>query len=171
MAPVHHPRKQFAQNAGLILLSPILMLLGLLALLLYAAYRLVLNALIRMLWLPRGKDVLLVFSESPIWFDYMTREILPLVKNRAKVLNWSERNRWPRWSLPVWVFHTYSRGRDFNPMLILFRPFRQAVFFRFFPAFQEYKHGNTDSLERMRQALIVQLGPSGSSKTHGAGVL
>ena len=106
---------------------------------------------------PRGKDVLLVYSDSPTWSEYMTREILPLVSSRAKILNWSERKRWPTWSLPVRVFHTYSGSRDFNPMLILFRPFGKAVFFRFFPAFHEYKHGKPDRLEQMRQALIAQL--------------
>jgi hypothetical protein len=147
-----------------IVLLPVLLLL-------YGLYLLALNALIRTLWLPRGKDVLLVYSDSPIWQDYMTREILPLVKHRAKVLNWSERKRWPRWSLPVRVFHIYSGSRDFNPIVIVFPPFEKAVLFRFFPAFQEFKHGKPDPLERMREDLIAHLQRSGSSKGQGAGML
>lgn len=171
MTPIREQRSQFAMTALLVVLFPLIVLLAILALLLFAGYRLLLNALVRLLWLPRGKDVLLVYSDSPIWAEYMTKEILPVVTNRAKVLNWSERKRWPSWSLPVRVFHTYSGSRDFNPMLIVFRPFGKAVFFRFYPAFQEFKHGNPASLEQMHQALIAQLKPSGSSNTEDAGVL
>ena len=52
-------------------------------------------------WLTRGKDILFVYSDSPIWRDYMLTEMLPLVKGRAMVLNWSERNTWNKWSLRV----------------------------------------------------------------------
>jgi len=51
------------------------------------------------LWLPKGKDVLVVLSNSPIWHDYMSSEIMPLVRERAVVLNWSERKKWPSGSL------------------------------------------------------------------------
>jgi hypothetical protein len=57
------------------------------------------------LWLPRGKDIIVVYSDSSIWHEYMTNEVLPLLQERAIVLNWSERNRWPR--LPLRV-HTAS---------------------------------------------------------------
>jgi hypothetical protein len=53
------------------------------------------------LWLPRGKDVLLVYWDSPIWHEYVTTQILPLVQDRAVVLNWSERKKWSHRSLGV----------------------------------------------------------------------
>jgi hypothetical protein len=46
-------------------------------------------------------------------------------------------------------------------MLIIFRPFRKAQFFRFFPAFQEFKHGNPAPLDQMRQELTTELRPPG----------
>lgn len=49
-------------------------------------------------WGLRGKDVLFVYSDSPIWHDYMLSEMLPLVRGRAVVLNWSERSGWKYWS-------------------------------------------------------------------------
>ena len=68
----------------LIILSPVLLpliffclLLLLIAVLL--AYLLVYFA-IWIFWLTRGKDVLFVYSDSPIWRDYMLAEMLPLVK-------------------------------------------------------------------------------------------
>jgi hypothetical protein len=57
----------------------------------YRMYRITLYLLIWLLWLRNGKDVLVVYSDSPIWHEYMTTQILPLVQQRAVVLNWSER--------------------------------------------------------------------------------
>jgi hypothetical protein len=171
MTPVIKRLKQFALAVLLVVLFPLLAIAGMLALLLFAAYELLLFALIRIFWLARGTDVLLVYSDSPIWLEYMNSRILPLVKDRAKVLNWSKRKQWPRWSLPVRVFRAYSGSRDFNPMLILFRPFRKAVFFRFLSAFEEFKHGKPERLEQMRDDLIVELQRSGSSKGQGAAML
>jgi hypothetical protein len=118
------------------LLPLIILLLGI-GIMAFLAYRLILNVLVRVWWLLRGKDILLVYSDSPIWHNYMTTQILPLVQSRAQILNWSERKRWPRWSLAVRVFRSYSESRDFNPMVILFPPLGKACFFRFFPSFQE----------------------------------
>jgi hypothetical protein len=32
-------------------------------------------------WLTRGKDILFVYSDSPIWRDYMLSELLPLIES------------------------------------------------------------------------------------------
>lgn len=149
--------KRFVQAALIILLLPLIIPLSAIGIALFVANRLVLNALVRVWWLPRGRDVLLVYSDSPIWQEYMTKQIIPLVASRAEILNWSERNRWSDWSLAVRVFRTYSGGKDFNPMVILFPPMGKARFFRFLPAFQDWKQGNPVSLEHMRQDLISRL--------------
>src|SRR5215470_3709096 len=109
-----------------------------------------------LLWtwrLPNGKDVLYVSSDSPIWKEYMENEILPLVAKRAVVLSWSDRSRWPKWSFTVRVFRTFGHGRNFNPMVVLFRPLCRAKTFRFLPAFQEWKHGNRTKVEELRRSL------------------
>jgi hypothetical protein len=110
-----------------------------------------------MWWLPRGKDVLYISSDSPIWKEYMETEILPLVAERAIVLSWSARSKWPNWSFAVRVFRTFGGRRNFNPMIVLFRPFRRARIFRFLPAFQERKHGNSASIEQLRRDLMQAL--------------
>jgi hypothetical protein len=73
---------------GLVVILPIVLPLALIALTLGLAHRAALYVLIWVLWLPRGRDVLLVYSDSPIWRDYMTTQVLPLVQPRAFVLNW-----------------------------------------------------------------------------------
>jgi len=51
----------------------------------------------------------------------------------------------------------FSGGRDFNPMVMLFRPFRGAKSFLFFSAFKEWKHGETKKVEQLRSELMQAL--------------
>lgn len=120
-------------------------------------YRAVLYLAIWLTWLPMGKDVLLVYSDSPIWRDYMTNEIMPLVQDRAIVLNWSERKTWSSWSLAVRAHRIFGGEREFNPLVILFRPFRFAKTLRFWPAFKESKHGHPEAVFALREELVRNL--------------
>ena len=121
------------------------------------AHRFALYLLVWLLWLPRGKDVLVVYSDSPIWREYMTTQVLPLVQERAIVLNWSERKRWSRWWLGVPVFHNFGGESDFNPLVILFRPLRPARTFRFWLPFKDWKRDYREPVERLRQELVSAL--------------
>jgi hypothetical protein len=89
--------------------------------------------------------------------ERMATQVLPLVQERAVVLNWSERKKWPWWSLGVAVFHHFGGGGDFNPLVVLFQPFRLARVFRFWSAFKDWKHGYKEPVERLRQELIAIL--------------
>jgi hypothetical protein len=151
-------RKRTLIEAALILiLLPVIVPFGLFGLLLHFLNKLMVYLLVWLWWLPAGKDVLLVCSDSPVWREYVDTEIFPLVAGRAVVLNWSARHNWPKWSFAVRVFHTFGRGHDFNPMVVLFRPLRKAQIFRFLPAFKDFKHGQTESLEKLRRELMLAL--------------
>lgn len=143
---------------------PLFMIISLLAILLapvvivlYWLHRMALYGLIWLLWLPRGKDVLLVYSDSTIWYDYMTTQVVPFVQNRAVILNWSERRKWSKWSFPVHVFRSFGGTNEFNPMVAVFRPFRRVRMFRFWAAFKEWKHGDTEPVTRLREDLLQSL--------------
>jgi hypothetical protein len=154
--PAHKLLRNSLMVPFLLVLSPVI-LLWLAA---YFAFRLGLHVLIMLTWLPKGKDTLLVYSQSPIWHDYMTTQILPLVRDRAVVLDWSERKKWRKYSLPVIAFRVQGGYRNFNPLVIHFRPFRPAQQFRFWAAFKDWKHGDKNAVERLRQQLTSVLGDS-----------
>jgi hypothetical protein len=143
--------------AVLVLLLPVILPLALITLALYLPYRAALYMLVWVLWLPQGKDVLFVYSDSPIWHEYMTTQILPLVRQRAVVLNWSDRAKWTRWSFRVRVFHHFGGDRDFNPLVVLLRPFRRARTFRFWLPFKDWKRGYKEPVARLRQELLSVL--------------
>jgi hypothetical protein len=143
--------------AVFVILSPVVIPILLVTFLGYLASRFGVHFLILLTWLPKGKDTLLVYSQSPIWHDYMTTQILPLVKDRAMVLDWSERKKWRKYSLPVLAFRLLGGYRNFNPLVIHFRPFRRAKLFRFWSAFKDWKHGKTEAVEQLRRNLVSVL--------------
>ncbi len=145
---------KIARITLVIVLVPLIIPLAIVGLILFFLNRLALYILIWLLWLPRGKDVLFVYSDSPIWHAYMAERVLPLVGSRAVVLNWSERKNWSRWSFTVHVFHTFGGSRNFNPLVVVFPLLRRARYFRFLPAFKDWKQGDTASVEQLRQELV-----------------
>jgi hypothetical protein len=153
--PFKRRLRKATRLAGLLALG---LPIALIAFALHFLYRVALYLLVWALWLPSGKDILFVYSDSPIWHDYLVTQVLPLVENRAFVLNWSERNKWPRWSLQVAVFHYFGGARDFNPLVLLFQPFRSVKVFRFWSIlFMVCERGYKEPVERLCQELTAML--------------
>jgi len=150
-------QRRLGELVGIALLLPVILPLIVIVLTLHWLNRLLLYVLIWCIWLPRGRDALVVYSDSPIWRDYMLKKVVPLLKERAVLLNWSERRQWPKWSFTIHVFRSFGGRTAFNPMVVVFRPFRKAKFFRFWSAFKEWKHGQTVEVERLRHELDLYI--------------
>jgi hypothetical protein len=148
---------RIAAAALIVVLLPIIIPFAAVVLVLYWLHRMALYGLIWLLWLPRGKDVLLVYSDSPIWHDYMTTQVIPLVQDRAVILNWSERHKWSTWSFSVHVFRSFGGNNEFCPMVGVFQPFRRARLFRFWSPFKELKRGDKEPVTRLRLELLQSL--------------
>ena len=133
--------------ALVIVLSPLIVVLLLFIVIAQVTFSAILHLMVWVWWLPRGQDVLFVFSDSPIWLDYIEAEILPRIRRRAIVLNWSERKKWS-WGLARAVFGHFGGTQEFNPLAVVFRPLKRAQVFRFWQPFRNWKHGRG---ERLRQ--------------------
>lgn len=132
----------------LIGLSPILIVV----ILLYFLWGAILYITI---WLTQGQQfTVFVYSESPTWKEYIEREILPHIQGRATILNWSERRNWKN-SLAILAFRYFGGSRNFNPIALVFQPFRFVKTYRFFEAF---KHGNVKRVEEIKRELFKILG-------------
>lgn len=132
----------------LIGLSPILIV----ALSLYFSWGAILYLTIWLTW--RKQFAVFVYSDSPTWKDYIEREILPSIQDSVVILNWSERRNWKN-SLAVLAFRYFGGQRSFNPMGMIFRPFRFMKTYRFFEAF---KHGKLKRVEEIKRELFEELG-------------
>jgi hypothetical protein len=142
----------------LIALSPlILVLLALLVLGLpfYCAYRLLLRLVFEALVTSRGRRILLVYSRSPVWQEYVETHWMPRLQDHAMVLNWSDRATWKsRSSFAVWVFRHWAPSENFNPMAIVFPRFRRARRVGFYHAFRDWKHGQEQALKDAERQLF-----------------
>jgi hypothetical protein len=114
-------------------------------------------------WCSRGRYVLFVYSDSPIWHDYTEQYVLPRLGKRAVVLNWSHRRRWRR-TLSVLAFRYFGGTRAFNPLAVVFRPFKLARTFRFYEPFREFKQGKTRAVTKMEGELFALLDEIGDAQ-------
>src|SRR5687767_13516288 len=101
------------QLALIISFAPVIIILITVALLFFVVSTVCLHIAIWMWWCLRGRDILFVYSDSPIWREYIDQHILPYIGERAVVLNWSQRKRW-RISLARLAFHHFGGYRRFN---------------------------------------------------------
>ena len=142
-----------------ILLITVSLLLGLpilmIAAVFYIIWGIILYVSVWLMW--KRQYVLFVYSDSPIWKDYIEREIIPLIKDRSIILNWSDRKQW-KTSLSTLVFRYFGGTRDFNPIAIVFRPFQLAKIYRFYQAFKKFKHGNPEEVAEIKNRLFINLG-------------
>lgn len=134
----------------LLIISPILIV----AIFLYFFWGAILYMAIWLNW--RKQTVLFVYSDSPTWKDYIEREILPYIQDQAVILNWSERRNWKN-SLAVLTFRYFGGYRNFNPIGLVFRPFRHVKTYRFFEAFKKFKHGEPREVEALKNSLLEHL--------------
>jgi hypothetical protein len=110
-------------------------------------------------WGPAGKDLLLVYSDSPHWKHYIETTWLPPLHERAIVLNWSQRSTWPAaWPLEAAIVRRWAGRREFNPLALVIPPRGPVTMVRFWRAFREYKHGKDRALRQAEQRLADALG-------------
>lgn len=136
--------------ALVIVLSPAILLIAVIVLALFTVTSICLHIVVWTFWCVRGRDILFVYSDSPIWHDYIEQRLLPPIRDRAVVLNWSQRKRW-RFSLARAAFHHFGGYREFNPLAVVFRPFRRTRKFRFWQPFRDFKHGKAATLHQMEE--------------------
>jgi len=149
--------RKWLETLAFLAMLPAFLLLVVLALVGYVLHGLFLNAAVWMSWCPRGRYVLLVYSDSPIWQEYIQSRLIPRLPANTVLLNWSERRMWRWHSLAVRLAHFFGGTREFNPMVVVFRPFRWGRVFRFWQAFKDRKRGDGRTLAKVERDLFAYL--------------
>jgi hypothetical protein len=145
------------QGVLIVPLVPVLLIVAAIAVLAFVVATVCLHITVWSWWCLRGRDVLFVYSDSPLWHDYIEAAILPHLGKRAVVLNWSQRKRW-RISLAGLAFHHFGGYRQFNPLAVVFRPFHRSRVFRFWQPFKDFKHGQPEALQQMEREFFGVIG-------------
>ena len=125
----------------IVLLLPIILPLAIVGLVLHFLNKVVVYLLVWVWWLPRGKDVLYVSSDSPIWKEYMETEIFPLIAERAVVLSWSARSKWRSGLSPFEFSARLAVDGISIPWSYCFALFALQGFFAFYPLFKNASTG------------------------------
>lgn len=157
--------KDKTDTVTLILIAPLLLVAGFVALLFFAvsypfvfSYRQWLKV---RFWRRHGKHgrfVLFIYSDSPNWKDYIEAHIIPRVKSHAVILNWSKRREWGLTnSLEARVFSHWAGEEEFNPMALVFSPSGEVRDVRFWRAFRDFKHGKEQSLKEAENLLFTEV--------------
>ena len=123
----------------------------------YFLYRLFLLLVIWLRWCMRGRRVLFVYSNSPVWQDYVEQRRLPRLPERSIVMNWPDRVKWDRFTLPAQAFSCWGGEKKFNPLGVVFRPFRMPLVFRFWEPFVQYKHGKPEALIKLEREMFESM--------------
>jgi hypothetical protein len=106
----------------------------------------------------KGKFILFVYSDSPLWKEYIEANILPRIGKQAVTLNWSERRKWAQENpLEQKVFQSWAGYKEYNPVAIILRPKGRVKVIRFLQAFRDYKHGKGDRLKKAEQELLEEV--------------
>lgn len=108
----------------------------------------------------QGKDLVLVYSDSPHWKTYIETNWLPKYAARAVVLNWSARSRWTREQYPESeIFRYFSGMLEYNPIAIVVPDTGKVQVVRFWRAFRDFKHGKDAALRKAEAQLDRYLSP------------
>jgi hypothetical protein len=125
-------------------------------------------AAFRRSWQASGKDMLLIYSNSPHWKDYVEQQWLPRWGSRAVVVNWSERLNWKRdHPIEAALFGEFAGSREFNPLAIVVpEQGRKVRLVRFWLAFRDFKHGKPEKLRAAEAELddVLKQNSTGAAK-------
>jgi hypothetical protein len=139
-------------------LIPVVLAMALVVFILWSGVATAVLVTIWLTWLPRGKRVLLVHSESTVWKEDIEVSVIPVLGSRVVLLNWSDRNRWSNFSLAPWVFRLFNRSVNYCPMAFIFRPFLPLKTVRMYYAYKEAKAGMPSHLEMLKKELFELAG-------------
>lgn len=107
-----------------------------------------------------GRDLLLVYSRSPIWQSYVEATWLPRWGDRAVVLNWSDRRQWDPAAPEVALFRAVAGPYEFNPLAVVVPRAGDLRVVRFWRAFRDFKHGKGAALRAAESAVEQALAAS-----------
>ena len=81
------PKVKWWQIALIVPFVPVIVAIAGTAFILFLVSTICLHITIWAWWCLRGRDILFVYSDSPIWRDYIEKQILPHIGERTIVLN------------------------------------------------------------------------------------
>ena len=103
----------------------------------------------------RESSVILVYSDSPKWKTQIESQIIPGLPKTTLILNLSNPGHGLSANFDYRQYIYWAGSREYCPMVILQRPFRKPLLFRFYKAFRKSGGGDSKELHLLKQNLAV----------------
>jgi hypothetical protein len=145
-------------GSALLFVLPAAVLVLLVAEAVRRAYRATLLTRFRIKYAGLGKDLLIVYTDSPHWQPYIESRWIPRWGNRAVVLNRSR--PWARSQIEAKLWRTLGGIVNHTPLAVVIPRQGKAELVRFFVAFRDHKHGKPARLEAAERDLEQALSKS-----------
>ncbi len=94
----------------------------------------------------RHSRVILVYSDSPKWKSQIETQIIPSLPQNALILNISKPGLGLHANFDYRQYKYWAGSKEYCPMVILRRPFRKPLLFRFYKAFRNSSSGDSAEL-------------------------
>lgn len=114
----------------------------------YVAKRTWLIARLRAAW-PSNKFVLLAYTQSELWAPFIKQSLLPQLGDTVVPVDRSEESWKRKNAIEAKAVSFWGGRRAYNPIAIVIRDRWRVRVFRFYEAFQEFKHGRPRELEQL----------------------
>ena len=103
-----------------------------------------------------GKDVLVVYTDSPHWKEYIETQWLPRWGDRA--IPFDRSRPWRADQVEARLWRAVAGSVEHTPVVIVVPPHGPVQIVRFWLAFRDYKHGKDRRLREAEARLAAILG-------------
>lgn len=148
--------RSFSRLVGAIIGVPILVAIGILLAPVIAVFWVAhammsvwLASRLRAAW-PSNKCVLLGYTQSPVWGPFIEQSLVPRLGDTVVSIDRSKETWKREHPVEARALSFWGGLRSYNPIAVVIRnPWRVRVF-RFYKAFQQFKHGKPHELVSLR---------------------
>jgi len=105
----------------------------------------------------RSARVILVYSNSVKWKSEIETQIIPNLPPDSKIFNISKPDPGLSKNFDYYQYSYWAGRKEYCPIVILRRPFRKPILFRFYKAFRKASGGNGSELQVLIQTLLSSL--------------
>ena len=112
-----------------------------------------LQARVKQTW-PKGKFVLLAYTNNRKWVPYIEEQLLPRIGDVCVIVDRSDAQWKERFPLEANVISHWGGFREHNPLAVIFPAGERPRVIRFYKAFQDVQRGKRERLEHASQQLL-----------------
>jgi hypothetical protein len=107
-------------------------------------------------WFPRGKYIFFLYSDSKKWKEYFEKELLPKIKDKSQIWNWSTRQKdgWGDNIIEAKILKIYKPLGYFYPMAIVFLPSGEVKIFQFYSPYINMLKSNKDEYAKLEKEFL-----------------